>query len=416
MTRQSTIHLPRPLKKRVKVSLHRSQFTGLRRQGAGKSSPAGGDKTSSETDAYSPPLPLSPIFSPSPPLPLPPSVPPPSATRYFARLFLAALVLVCAAIGSADAAQLKIATVAPDGSFWMTEVKKGAEEIEKVTEGRVRLRVYPGGTMGNDQAVLRKMRIGQLHGGMITGLSLASITSDLQLYGLPFLFGSYDEVDAVRAKMDAPLIEALDAKGYISFGLIEGGFAYIMSQKPAATLSDFKGQKAWSPEGDVIADAIYSAAGLSPVPLPLSDVLTGLQTGLIDTVVGPPVAAVALQWFTRTKYLTDLPILYTYGSIVVSAKAFSKLGAADQIAIREILRSVCARLNERTRTDNLQARKALAKQGIEFVTVDEATKGQWSKVAVDATTTLRKKGEVPSVLYETLQRHLNIYRQGTIAD
>lgn len=325
-------------------------------------------------------------------------------------------MITCAAIGTAHAAQLKIATVAPDGSFWMTEVKKGAQEIEKAAEGRVKLRVYPGGTMGNDQAVLRKMRIGQLHGGMMTGLSLASITSDLQLYGLPFLFGSYDEVDAVRAKMDAALIEALDAKGYISFGLIEGGFAYIMSQKPARTLPDFKGQKAWSPEGDVIADAIYDAAGLSPVPLPLSDVLTGLQTGLIDTVVGPPVAAVALQWFTRTKYLTDLPILYTYGSIVVSSKAFSKLGATDQIVVREILGRVCARLNERTRTDNLQARKALAKQGIEFVTVDEATMGQWLKVAGDAISTLREKGEVPSALYQTLQKHLDTYRQEAPAD
>jgi TRAP-type C4-dicarboxylate transport system substrate-binding protein len=329
---------------------------------------------------------------------------------------ISALLITASTVLPVRAAQLKIATVAPDGSFWMTEVKKGAQEIEKATEGRVKLRVYPGGTMGNDQAVLRKMRIGQLQGGMMTGQSLASITSDLQLYGLPFLFGSYDEVDAVRAKMDAGLIEALDSKGYVSFGLIEGGFAYIMSQKPARTLADFKGQKAWSPEGDVIADAIYAAAGLSPVPLPLSDVLTGLQTGLIDTVVGPPVAAVALQWFTRTKYLTDLPILYTYGSIVVSSKAFSKLSATDQGVVREILGRVSARLNERTRTDNLQARNALLKQGIEFVTVEEINMGQWNTVAVDATNTLRKKGEVPAGLYETVQEHLEAFRQGTHAD
>ncbi len=332
------------------------------------------------------------------------------------RSLIAALLMTTTAVLPAHAVQLKIATVAPDGSFWMTEVKKGAEEIQKATEGRVKLRLYPGGTMGNDQAVLRKMRIGQLQGGMMTGQSLASISSDLQLYGLPFLFRSYDEVDAVRAKMDAGLIEALSSKGYVSFGLIEGGFAYIMSQKPARTLADFKGQKAWSPEGDVIADAIYDAAGLSPVPLPLSDVLTGLQTGLIDTVVGPPVAAVALQWFTRTKYLTDLPILYTYGSIVVSSKAFSKLSATDQAAVREILGKVSARLNERTRTDNLQARDALLKQGIEFVKVEEKNMGQWNTVALDATKTLRKKGEVPSALYETLQRHLEAFRQGAHTD
>ncbi len=333
------------------------------------------------------------------------------------RKLLVALILIGGtAFDAAAATQLKIATVAPDGSFWMTEVKRGAEEIAVATEGRVKVRVYPGGTMGNDQAVLRKMRIGQLQGGMMTGLSLASITSDLQLYGLPFLFRSYDEVDAGRAKMDAGLIEALDRKGYISFGLIEGGFAYIMSQKPARTLADFKGQKAWAPEGDVIADAIYDAAGLSPVPLPLSDVLTGLQTGLIDTVVGPPVAAVALQWFTRTKYLTDMPILYTYGSIVVSSKAFSKMSAADQGTVREILGKVSARLDERTRTDNLHARDALKKQGIEFVTVEDTKMEQWNKVAVDATTTLKEKGEVPSALYDTLKNHLDTFRREANAD
>ena len=183
----------------------------------------------------------------------------------FLTPFLVAFAMIGIASESA-AAQLKIATLAPDGSFWMTEVKKGADEIEKATEGRVKLRVYPGGTMGNDLAVLRKMRIGQLQGGMMTGQSLATVTSDLQLYALPLAFKSYDEVDAVRRKMDDKLVKSLEEKGYISFGIIEGGFAYIMSKEPAKGLADFKGQKAWSPEGDIIADSIYDAAGLSPVP------------------------------------------------------------------------------------------------------------------------------------------------------
>lgn len=309
------------------------------------------------------------------------------------------------------AAQLKIATLAPDGSFWMTEVKKGAEEIEKATEGRVKLRVYPGGTMGNDQAVLRKMRIGQLQGGMMTGQSLATVTSDLQLYALPLAFRSYDEVDVVRKKMDAKLVKSLEEKGYISFGMIEGGFAYIMSKKPAKGLADFKGQKAWSPEGDIIADSIYAAAGLSPVPLPVSDVLTGLQTGLIDTIAGPPVAAVALQWFTRTKYLTDMPVLYTYGSIVVSEKAFNKLSPTDQKTVREVFGRVSSTLDARTRTDNQQAREALAKQGIEFLIVEPAEAEKWNSVAAEATESLQTQGAVPSELVKEMFAYLEAFRQ-----
>ncbi len=328
------------------------------------------------------------------------------------KSLLPLILLISATALPLSATQLKIATVAPDGSFWMKEMRRAAKEISAATDGRVGLRLYPGGTMGNNQAVLRKMRIGQLHGGMVTGQSLADITSDLQVYGLPFLFRSYDEVDAVRKTMDEQLIKALNDKGYVAFGIIEGGFAYILSNSPARSLADFKGQKAWAPEGDTIAEAIYDAAGISPVPLPLSDVLTGLQTGLIDTVVGPPVAAVALQWFTRTKYLTDLPILYSYGAIVVSGKAFGKLTPEDQAVVREILTKVSARLDERTREDNAEARKALAKQGIEFVTVDSSNLTQWEQVAVSATNTLRKKGIVPSELFDQVEDILAEFRSG----
>ena len=113
--------------------------------------------------------------------------------------------------------------------------------------------------------------------------------------------------------------------------------------------------------------AILDAAGISPVPLPLSDVLTGLQTGLIDTVAGPPVAAVALQWFTRTKFFTDLPIVYSYGGIVVSKKAFAQLSEADRKIVRDVMTRVSALLDKQTRKDNLSAREALAKQGLQFV-------------------------------------------------
>jgi TRAP-type C4-dicarboxylate transport system substrate-binding protein len=324
-------------------------------------------------------------------------------------LCLALIATTLPSIG--ETAQLKIATIAPDGSFWMNEVKKGAAEIEEKTEGRVKVRIYPGGTMGNDQAVLRKMRIGQLQGGMIVASSLATVTPGIQVYGLPLVFRSYDEVDHVRAKVDAGLVDALAAKGYVSFGIIEGGFAYIMSNKPTTGIASLKGRKAWIPEGDSVAEAILQSAGLSAVPLPVSDVLTGLQTGLIDTVAGPPVGAVALQWFTRTKYLTDLPILYSYGMIVVSEKAFLKLTETDQKVVREVMGKVTQSLDGRTRTDNERARVALAKQGIEFVTISPEERENWRKVAAAATAKLDETGAIPTDLLAEVRGYLATFRE-----
>lgn len=331
-------------------------------------------------------------------------------THRISSLIILALVLATLWPAAGFATSLKIATIAPDGSFWMKEVQKGADEIAERTEGRVKLRVYPGGTMGNDQTVLRKMRIGQLHGGMMTLSSLSSVAPNMQVYGLPLVFRSYDEVDYVRQRMDQLLMKSLEDNGYISFGVIEGGFAYIMSNKPATNLDDVRGQKAWVPEGDVVGEAILQAAGISPVPLPVSDVLTGLQTGLIDTVAGPPVGAVALQWFTRTKYFTDMPILYSYGSIVFSQRAFLKLSEADRAIVREVMSRVSATLDEQTRRDNQNAREALAKQGLEFVTLTDEEKRRWQEVADTATESLDKRGAVPSKSLAELRRHLEEFR------
>jgi TRAP-type C4-dicarboxylate transport system substrate-binding protein len=294
--------------------------------------------------------------------------------------------------GGAHATQLKIATLAPDGSAWMNAVRDAATKIEKDTDGRVQLRVYPGGSMGNESVVLRKMRIGQLHGGMFTAGTLATVYPDFLVYGLPLAFRSYAEVDQVRAVMDEVLMAGLADNGFIGFGVIEGGFAYLMSNTAVRSFDELAGQKAWTPEGDSIGRAILEAGGVAPIPLPVPDVLTGLQTGLIDAVTGPPVGAVALQWFTKVKYLTDLPVVYTYGSIVLSEKAFARLSAADQEVVREALRAATRELDRSTREDNERAKEALAKQGVQLVELTSEGAQRWQEVAAEATARLGREG------------------------
>lgn len=304
------------------------------------------------------------------------------------RLAFALVLLLGTISPAADSAQLKIATVAPDGSFWMTEARKAADEISERTYGRVTFRFYPGGTMGDDSAVLRKMRIGQLHGGVFIAGSFANVVPDLHLYTLPLLFSTYDEVDTVRSKIDPKLIAALDAKGFHTFGFIEGGFAYIYSTKKAATFSELEGQKAWLPENDPIGQVLIEEASLSPVPLGLADVLTGLQTGLVDVVSGPPVAAVALQWFTKVKYAIEFPVVYTYGCMALSDRAWSRLSADDRKVVEEVLTKMTDNLDRRAREDNEGARRALEKQGVVTLTPSTETERQWQELAKRSSTRL----------------------------
>jgi len=316
------------------------------------------------------------------------------------------LILPC----DAASATLKIATAAPEGTSWMKEMRAGAKEITARTDGRVTFRFYPGGVMGNDASVLRKIRIGQLHGGAVTGGGLAAIFHDAQIYGLPFFFRSYDEVDYVRKRMDPMILDGLKQRGFIAVGLAELGFAYLMSRRPLRQSSDLKERKVWVPEGDRVAYAAFEAIGVSAIPLSLIDVLTGLQTGLVDTVGASPIGAIALQWHTRVKYVADAPLSYLYGGLVIKRTAFDRLLPQDQVIVQEVMERVLVSISERNRRDNDGSRDALRNQGIQFITpapeVWEETRTSVSK-AMDA---LAREGVFSQIALETLRGNLDTYR------
>ncbi|HXV82284.1 MAG TPA: TRAP transporter substrate-binding protein DctP [Candidatus Binatia bacterium] len=306
---------------------------------------------------------------------------------------------------------LKIATLPPDGTLWMKEVRRNAAIIEKRTAGRVQFRFYPGGVMGNDTSVLRKIRVGQLQGGGVASGALAEIHPDSQTYGLPMLFRSYEEVDYVRSRMDDVILKGLEGKGLVAFGIAESGFAYLMSSRPIRRVEDLEGLKVWVPRGDPISRTFFETAGRSPIPLPVSDVLTGLQTGLIETVGTPPIGAIALQWHTAVKYLTEAPLLYTYGMLVFDPRAFNRLSHDDREIIREVLGSGIAELNKQNRKDNESAKQALKSQGITFVRPSPEALERLRSIAAEATARVAKKEAYTPAVMEALQSHLKAYRK-----
>lgn len=312
---------------------------------------------------------------------------------------------------NALAVTLKIATASPDGTIWMEKMRLAAGEIKQRTAGRVTFRFYPGGIMGNDASVMRKIKVNQLQGGIITGGGLKNIYPDSQIYNLPLIFRSYDEVDYVRSHMDDLIIKGLEQNGFISFGLSEGGFAYLMSDKPVTRTGDLKGQKIWVPEGDSISRIIFQTIGVSPISLPLTDVLTALQTGLIDTVAASPMGAIALQWHSRIQYVTDEPLAYLYGTMIVQAKAFTRLKPEDQQIVREVIGAVYKDLNTINRRDNTEALKALRNQGIQFVPTDKNDQGNWRTMLTKTEAKIGREGILSQSIIDTLKKHLSDFRQ-----
>jgi TRAP-type C4-dicarboxylate transport system substrate-binding protein len=283
--------------------------------------------------------------------------------------------------GSVGAKTLKVATISPDGLAWMKDLRAGTREIGARTDGRVKFKIYPGGVQGDDYTVLRKMRIGQLHGGAVAASTLTRFYPDLQIYNLPLTFRSDAEVDYVRNRMDQRIISGLDDGGIVSFSLIETGFAYILTSKRVDHLDDLKNMKAWVPDGDPVSARLIQSFGISPIPLNITDVLAGLQTGLVDAVAVPPVVALALQWHNHVKYIVDLPLLYIYSMMMLDKKVFEGLSDADQEVVREVMNRIFAQVDEDNRIDNKAAYQALINQGIEVIEPDADQVEAWREQA-----------------------------------
>jgi TRAP-type C4-dicarboxylate transport system substrate-binding protein len=328
--------------------------------------------------------------------------------------FLLALAPLVVVAEASFARTIKVATVVPEGSAWMEEMRAVGKEIEEKTQGRVRFKFYPGGVMGNDKTVLRKIRAGQLQGGAFTSGALAGVYSDIDLYGLPLIFRSYDEVDYVRERMDDSIIAGLGRAGFVALAINDGGFAYLMSRRPMREVGDLRGAKVWIQEGDVMSKTAFDIAGISPVQLPLADAYTALQTRLIDTLGAPAMGAIALQWHTKVKYLTDVPLTYLTGAFVIDAKVFGALRTDDQRMIREAMSAAARRLDANSRRGELDARQALQDQGIEFVTATTPEEVErWRDMSREALAVLRKKQIYSDALIDELLRHLEDFRRSS---
>ena len=282
--------------------------------------------------------------------------------------------------GTAAAQQytIKFATVAPEGSSWIKIMREYDKAVREQSGGRVGFKIYANMVAGDEKDVIRKIRIGQYHAGGFTGVGLGEVAKTVRILDAPFLFKNYDEIDYIINKYDAQFTKAFEDGGFVLLGWAEVGFVYVYADRRIYSPDDLKETKMWMWEGDPIAQAAFQAIGISPIQLSLTDVMTSLQTGMINAVYNAPYALVALQWFTRVKYMMGEPLAISNGAVLVSKKVFDTYPKDIQEILLTNGRKYLRELTITSRKENAQAIETLKKNGIEVTMPAKATTEQFA--------------------------------------
>jgi TRAP-type C4-dicarboxylate transport system substrate-binding protein len=284
-----------------------------------------------------------------------------------------------------------------------------AEVMEK-TDNQVRFKIYAGGVLGDENDMLRKMQIGQIHGAGLTSAGLSVLFNEIDVVHIPFFYRDYGEIDYVLKKMGPFFRKGFEDHGYVLLGWSEAGFVYMMSTVPISNISELKKAKVWIWHESPLAKAIFDEIGVAAIPLSLPDVLVGLQTGLVEVVYAPPTGAISLQWHTRIKYITDVPLSYIGGGLVVRKDIFKKLPESTQKVVIEIFQRHLDHLKTITRNENEEALQVMQKRGVTLVTPPQDQVAEFKRLSDTAMTRLIGHAFSHKVVDE-VTAHLETYRK-----
>ncbi|MFN0250516.1 MAG: TRAP transporter substrate-binding protein DctP [Kofleriaceae bacterium] len=301
----------------------------------------------------------------------------------FTSIALLGVSLLAAKPAAAENVELRIATLAPAGSPWMAVLDKSAAEIKEKTGGRVTLKYFEGGQQGDERDAVRKIKLGQLDGAAVTAIGLSMIDESIRVLELPTMFADVAEVDYVADKMWPYFQKKFEKKGFKLNDRGEVGWAYFLSKTKVETMADLKGQKLWQWGDDQLVGAMFKKLSLNGVPLGVPEVDSALTSGRITACYGSPVAAVALQWYTKVKFMTSMPMTYGIGATIVRIESIQKISAEDQKTLQAIGKAGSKKLRKVLRKANEDAKSTMTRKGVTIVPTPQALVDEFTKNALE---------------------------------
>ncbi len=298
-------------------------------------------------------------------------------------LWLVASLVAFASPARAEPVELRIATLAPDNSSWADNFDHASADVKERTAGRASFKYFKSGSQGDERDYIRKIKLGQLDGASVTAVGLGMIDESIRVLELPMLFASLDELDYVADRMWPYFQKKFEKKGFKLLDRAEVGWVYFMTHDKVASLADLKSQKLWMWGDDALAAAMFKKFGLEGTPLGVPEVDAALTSGKINSVFTAPYASVALQWYTKIKFMTTMPISFSIGATVVSMDAMKKLSDADQKLVEDVGRAAAKKLRKVIRRSNEDAKGTMTRKGITIVPSPPAMVDEFQRLSPD---------------------------------
>lgn len=329
--------------------------------------------------------------------------------------FLAALCLgaLVTPAGPASAAQdtviLKLGTSAPEGSSWDQIFKEMGEKWKQATGGAVTLRIYPGGVLGDEPDLVRKMRVGQIQAGALSAAGLSAIDASVAALQIPMMYRSYDELDYVRERLRSTLEKSFLEKGFVVLNWGDAGWVMFFAKERFATPDDMKTMKLFAWAGDNEAVELWKSGGFHPVPLPATEILTGLQTGLINAFDTTPLLALSSQWFGLAPHMLELRWAPLVGATVMTTGAWDRIPVAARPGVLQAASQAGERLKGDIRAANDKAIAAMKEHGLKVESSSPAIEAAWQRTAEEIYPRIRGT-LVPNPVFDEARRLRDEFR------
>ena len=325
--------------------------------------------------------------------------------------FLCLIVALMLALSSVavpgQESTLRLGTILPANSIWDRALKEMTAAWQEGTDGR--LRVLVRGTAGDEATIIRRMQLNNPQVAALTLPGLTSIDDAFNVFGIPFFFASDAEAAHVLETLTPRLREVLDGRGLVLLNWGHGGWVHIFSRQPVNGLDDLRGSRLFTAAGDDGMVRWFREHGFNPVPLALTDVLMGLNTGLIDAYPSPPYGALVFQWYRRTPHMLDIPLGPLFGATVMTERAWARINEADRQVLLERAAAMQDFLFTAVPRQDSEAVAEMQKRGLVVTAVSPMLAGSL-RAQVDRMTSTWRGSRVPADIYDAAIAARNAFR------